>query len=193
MPKKSEPVITDPAKTDFANLVNLMAVFAEATTRMGELENSAQSGFIDLVDESKETYSELQQAIMEAESSLEIIARKHPEWFADSKTVKTPFGSVSFRSTTKLKVTNEELTIVLIEQRIAKEDLGSEEPPSAKLLRHTTALNLEALEQLSDDELSSLRVSRVTSDSFTAKPLKVDLGKAVKSAAEKTKTEGVLA
>jgi hypothetical protein len=166
---------TKPEANDFANLVNLMSVYAEAKARFAALENEAQSAFIELVDEKKKDYAELQDLIGKTEAALEIVARKNPDWFADSKTVRTPFGSVSFRKTTALQVANEELTILLVEQR----------PDGAEYLRTHKELDLEALEKLDDEDLKKLRIKRVESETCTIKPAKVDLGKAVKSAAEK--------
>lgn len=191
--KKAEPTA---AAGDFTNLINLMSVLAEASTRMTQLTAETQSDFLDLVDGHKPEYAALQETIMRTEEALELAARQHPEWFVDAKTIKTPFGTVSFRTSTKLEIPNEELTIVLIEQRIAAEqaqaaELGAGESASAALLRQTTSLNLEALEQLEDAELQRLRIARVRNDSFRATPLKLDLGKAVKAAAGKG--EGVLA
>ena len=160
---------------DFKNLVNLMAIMAEGTARMGELENGLQQAYIDLVDGVRKDYASLQHALGKAEEAIETLALSNGQWFEKSKTLKTPYGSVSFRKTTKLDVKNEEVSILLLEQ------LGQDGLP---FVRTGKALNLEALEKLDDSELERLRIKRVTTESLTIKPTKVDLGKAVKAAAK---------
>lgn len=163
--------VTDAA--DFKNLVNLMAIMAEGTARLGELENGLQQDYIDLVDARRKDYASLQFALGQAEESIETLAFSNPQWFEKTKTLKTPYGSISFRRSTKLDVKNEEVSILLLEQ------LGQDGLP---FVRTAKALNLEALEKLDDTELDRLRIKRVNSESLTIKPVKVDLGKAVKAA-----------
>jgi hypothetical protein len=164
---------------DFTALVDLLSRYAKAKNCLQGLETTAQTEFLIVVDENKPEYARHQQIVTECEARIEVIARRHiapGDWFDKSRTVKTPFGSVSVRSTTSLAVANEELTIVLIEQRIEQEsELYPDEEPSAKLLRTRTELNLEALEKLDDTELARLRIQRVTDDKLTIKPSKIDL------------------
>ena len=160
---------------DFKNLVDLMAIMAEGSARMGELENGLQQDWIDLVDARRKDYASLQFAIGQAEESIETLALTNPQWFEKSKTLKTPYGTVSFRKSTKLEVKNEEVSLLLLEQ------LGQDGLP---FVRTAKALNLEALEKLDDTELERLRIKRVSTESLSIKPAKVDLGKAVKQAAK---------
>jgi hypothetical protein len=96
--------------------------------------------------------------------------------------VKTPFGSVSLRSTSKLEVANEEATILLIQREIERDEAAFPDDaiPVKAYLRERIELNLEALEKLSDAELKRFRIVRVTDERCTVKPVKIDLGKAVK-------------
>lgn len=158
---------------DFKNLVDLMAVMAEGNARLGELENGLQQDYIDLVDARRKDYASLQYAIGQAEESIETLALSNGQWFEKSKTLKTPYGTVSFRKTSKLDVKNEEVSILLLEQ------LGQDGLP---FVRTAKALNLEALEKLDDTELERLRIRRVVTESLSIKPTKVDMGKAVKQA-----------
>ena len=158
---------------DFKNLVDLMAIVAEGGARLGELENGLQQDYLDLVDARRKDYASLQFAVGSAEEGIEELATKNPQWFEKSKTLKTPYGSVSFRKSTKLDVKNEEVSIVLLEQ------LGQDGLP---FIRTAKALNLEALEKLDDSELDRLRIKRVTTESMSIKPIKLDMGKAVKQA-----------
>lgn len=165
---------------DFKNLVDLMAIMAEGSARLGELENGLQQDYIDLVDARRKDYASLQFAIGQAEESIETLALTNPQWFEKAKTLKTPYGSVSFRKTTKLDVKNEEVSILLLEQ------LGQDGLP---FVRTAKALNLEALEKLDDTELERLRLRRVTTEALSIKPAKIDLGKAVKQAAKEAATK----
>lgn len=157
---------------DYKNLIDLLAIVAEGSARLGELENGLHQDYLDLVDARRKDYTSLQFAIGKAEEGIEALALSNPAWFEKSKTIKTPYGSVSFRKSTKLDVKNEEVSILLLEQ------LGQDGLP---FIRTNKALNLEALEKLDDSELERLRIKRVSAESLTIKPSKVDLGKAVKS------------
>jgi len=164
-----------PSDAEYANLVDLLALHTEATTRMGELENAVQEAYLAIIDENRKLYASLQSMISDSEAAIKLSALQHPEWFQAVKTLKTPYGTVGFRSATKLEVANEEMTIALIERL-----------PDAELyLRTRKFLNLEALEMLEDFALKGLKIARVTSDKCTVTPAKIDLGKAVKKAAEK--------
>lgn len=168
--KAKEAVI--PSEDEYKNLVDLLAIFSETSHRLAELDSLLQQQWMGVVDEHRKEYTTLQTKQAEAEAAIELMVAKHPEWFVAIRSVKTPYGDVSVRSSTKLEVKNEELTLALIEQR---ED--------ADLYTRTRKfLNLEALEDLEDAELNTLKIKRVTSDKTTVKPMKADLGKAVKLA-----------
>lgn len=161
--------------SDYANLINLLSIHAEATARMVSLQATVQEEYLTVIDTAKDDYTSLQKTIAEAEAAILHLVDAHPEWFEKSKTLKTPYGSVAVRKSTSLDVPNEEASIILIEQLCDDETKG-------RLLRKETALNLEALETLSDAELRQFRIKRVTDSNTTIKPAKLDLGKAVKDA-----------
>lgn len=168
---------TKPAaiKDDYAQVVDLLAVYTEATNQLDALQVKANDEFLESIDDNKDDYAKLQLALNQAEEALEIIARKHPEWFRDSKTVKTPYGSISIKDNpAKLEVKSEEWTIDLIERA------GDE--AKARFLRERTELNLDALGELPDEELAKFKIVRTRGDHFEAKPAKVDMGKAKKAA-----------
>lgn len=173
----------DPKSTDFTNLVNLLAVFSEATHKLAEMEANLNGEVMVVIDEYKADYAAMQKTLTEAETALEIIAIRHPEWFAEKKGLKTPYGTVKFTRSNPLVVTNEELSIVLIEREAHALGLDPE-----NLIRERKELNLEVLETLTDDQLRMFRMKRVPKENFSVQPAKLDLGKAVKEAAEK-KTE----
>ena len=164
-----------PDSTEYKNLVDLMAIHCEAIARLGELENDLQQAWLDLVDARRKDYTRMQEAAATSAEGIELLATLHPEWFEKAKTLKTPYGTVAFRSTSKLEVKNEEATILLIER------LGEE---GKIFLRQTQTLNLETLTLLSDSELREFRIRRVTTESCSVKPAKIDLGKAVATVAK---------
>lgn len=162
---------------DFATLAKTLETLATASQRMSVLQAETERIYLESVGEVLEAdFASLQQTISECERICETLVERNPQWFEGrSKTVKTPFGSVSKRSTTRLKVANEEATLVILEQ------LGQDGLP---YVRTTKSVNLEALELLSDEELDRLKVERIRSESINVKPAKVDMGKAARAAAE---------
>jgi len=168
---------TKPADA-YKDLVDALAILTEGSNRLAKLETAIKDDYIDSVDPRRKEYSDLQNAISKAEQAVKDIATLNPQWFTDGKTLATPYGKVQSRSTTKLEVPNEEVSIALLQQ------LG---PESAPFLRVKTELNLEALGSLPDGELARVRINRVTSESLTVTPAKLDLGKAAKAAEAKAK------
>lgn len=169
MPTPTAPVITD----EYKNFLDLLAIYTEASNRLEQLQAAAQESFIVLVDEHRGDYAEMQAKLTEIEPAVEAIARAHPEWFTGkSKSIKTPYGTVSFRSSTKLDVPNEDATVLLIEKHCSEEE-------QELFIRKSSTLNLQALGDLSDARLKSLRIERVPDENFSIKPARVDLGKAV--------------
>jgi len=163
---------------DYKNLIDLLAVYAGADSRLKAMASEVQESLLETVDERRKEYAELQAAMTDAETAMEIIARRHPEWFASARSIKTPYGVVKFHASAKLVAANEEASIVLIESKCDDEE-------KAKYLRTETTLNLEALKTLSDAQLKQFRIERVEDDNFSVKASTIDLGKAVKQAAEK--------
>ena len=163
-----------PTSEDFKNLVDLMALNCEATARMDELENGLNQDWIDCVDARRKDYAELQLAIGQSEQAIEDLVILNPQWFEKVKTLKTPYGSVSLRKSTRLEVASPEVTIALLEGICGAND-------EAFFIRTEKTLNLEALETMSDLELARIKVKRISSESLSIKPAKPDLGKAVKA------------
>lgn len=157
---------------NYTSLVNLLSVFSEATARMDGIQNELHSAYLDLVDAIRHDYADLQATLAQSEEAIVMLATLNPQWFAKARSVKTPYGTVSFRTATKLVAKNEEVTTLLIQQL-------HDAPEGNPYLRQTTALNLEALEALDDAQLRDLRLKRETTDTCTVKPIKMDLGKAV--------------
>jgi len=167
---KTKPVI--PITDEYKNFLDLLALHAEASNRLELLAAQAQDQLIGLIDNSREEYAELQAKILEVEPLLEQIARQHPEWFPENrKSIKTPYATVSFRSSTKLSIANEEASILLVQKHCTEEE-------QERYIRKEERLNLDALRGLSDDRLKALRIERVPDENFNVKPAKLDLGKA---------------
>lgn len=171
---KNEPV--DQNSSDFKNMVDLLAVFSEASNRLAEIEATGNKELLELLDSHRADYAEAQEAATKAEAALEVIARRNPGWFQNARSVKTPYGVLKFHEGTSLKIDNEEATL-------AKLELHAERNKGFKLddYIHTHKKpNKEALEKLDDATLRMLGVVRVPDDNFSAKPAKVDMGKALK-------------
>jgi len=166
---------------DYTKLTESLEQYTRLSNKNAEMEASFQRAITELIAECyKEDFSRLQQELADVEGRIELLAIRHPEWFAKTKTLKTPFGTVASRSTTKIEVPNEEATIALLEVR------GEEGEP---FLRTRKYLSIESLEALDDGELSRLKARRVTTEKITISPAKVDLGKAVQKATAKNKPE----
>lgn len=167
----------NPDNNTYKNLVDLLAIFSDASNQVAALQASVEESYLGLVDSHREEYAALQKVLADAEASIRFIAAANPDWFIDPKTLKTPYGTVAFRSVTKLLIPNEEASILLLEKLFDEND-------RATFLRQSIELNREALETLDDATLKKLRITRTNETSCTVKPAKVDLGKAVKSPAK---------
>ncbi len=138
---------------------NLLAVLSEASGRLAEIEAAAaNSELLQLIDEHKSDYADSQQAATKAETALESICRSHPEWFVASKSIKTPYGKVAFRTGTSLEVKDDESTVRLL-RALRPTDSGD-------FIRTVEVPNVEALEALDDAELGRLMVKRVGDTTF---------------------------
>ncbi|HEX7861832.1 MAG TPA: host-nuclease inhibitor Gam family protein [Verrucomicrobiae bacterium] len=173
-----------PQTEEFQSLINLLAVYSEATNQLSNLQSVANDHLMEVLDDLRPQYAELQGKLLEAESAMEIIARKHPEWFNDKKTIKTPYGAISLKSSTALDVSNEEAVLVRIELEAqrrfpAPAQKAERDEFIAKFVRSEQRLNKEALEGEEDAFLKQLGVARVQKQNFSAKPAALDMGKAV--------------
>lgn len=173
---------------DFKEMVNLMALYTEAHNSLVAMETDCNTDLLEIIDEHKGDYAVLQEALTKAEAALEVIALRHPEWFAQKQSIATPYGAVKFHNSTKLIVPNEEVSILLIHQKglaasnAAEATGGTPSFDDGKYVRVKEELNLEALEGMTDEELKEFRIKRVPNKTFSVKPAKIDMGKAVKEA-----------
>lgn len=194
---------------DYQNLVNLLAVFSEATGQMATLEGSINAAYLDIVDDHKTEYAALQKTLTESEGALITLAKQHPEWFAEAKTIKTPFGEVHSQKTTTHTVSNETATIELIKHardRAAQFGNDGKAETLKTILKVEESINLKRCAELTEKDLQGygidlqhLGISRTNEESITVKPAKVSLGQAVKASdkrkdkAEKAKAKEVTA
>jgi len=118
--------------------------------------------------------------VSETEAALEVIARRNPQWFGEKKSIKTPFGGVKFTSSKELVVTDENISVQLVQSLAGKD--GAE-----KYLRTVTVLNKEALAELTDLELAKFGITRKSKENFSAETKVVKLGAAVASAEKSEK------
>jgi hypothetical protein len=191
---------------DYKNLIDLLAIYSDADNRLNEIETEANQELLSTIDDKKDDYSKLQAALTTSETGLEIIARRHAAWFAVKKTIKTPYGEVSLKKSTALKIENEEISQVLIEKEIAVLDakieanlgravsvesvdllatMNARLTTLKSLLRPKVELNKEALEKLDDADLQRFRIVREEKENFSVKAAKINMGQAVKEAAAK--------
>jgi|SRR5581483_3189614 hypothetical protein len=178
--KDNTATAADQASADYKNMVDLLAVYSEATNRLEELQTQANRDFMECIDEHKPEYAMLQEKLNQAEAALEKLGLKHPEWFGKKKSIKTPYGAVKFHKATKLVVPNEEATLLLIEREGEKD-----EEFMATYTRKVVSLDLEALAKLDDEELARFRIKRVTEEKFSVEAASVDMGKAIEVQAKK--------
>lgn len=170
----------DQKSEDFKNLIDLLAIYSEADATLAQMTANLNSDVIQAIDGYKDDYAGMQKTLVEAEQAAERIALRHPEWFTEKKSVKTPYGTVKFHRSNPVQVGNEELSIELIKRDAAQHGLE----PGA-FIRQREVLNIEALETLTPEQLKAFRLTRVAKENFSITPARVDLGKAVKEAAEK--------
>ena len=130
-------------------------------------------------------YVVLHEELEEIDTEIKALFEKHPEWRGETKSVKTPYGAVEQRTVTELEVPNPTMTVALIKAR------GKADPnfKSEAFLHIEEEPNLEALEGLSNDELSKLGVNRKQSERITVKAAKVNVAKAVKAASKKKESK----
>jgi len=159
---------------DYKNLVDLLAVLGEATDQLDDLQARLNQDSRELIDEHRADFVKLQTTIADAEQSIETLCRNHPEWFAKKQTLTTPYGQCAFRNSSSLTIPSEDATMALIRQTGRAGDF----------IRTTEELDKEALEKLSDAELAALGILRTKEKKFSAKPGKLEIGKAVAEAAK---------
>jgi hypothetical protein len=166
---------------DYTKLEQAIERHTALCNELAQIETSFQKAMHELIAEVyRDDFADLTEDKEDTEQLIELLAIRHPEWFAKTKTLKTPFGSVSTRKTTKIDVPHEEATIALLELR---GEAGE------AFLRTRKYLSIEALEALDDAELTALKCRRVTSEKITITPAKIDLGKTLKKTAGKEAVE----
>jgi hypothetical protein len=179
-----------PPTQDFQEMINLLGVFTEATNQLAALQNDANDELMEWLDEAKVEYARLQETLTKAEAAIELIVQKHPEWFTQKKSIKTPYGTVKSTSSTKLVIPNEEATLVRLQLKAERSEIAAEAAKAEgkelpifddkAFVRTKQELDREALEKLEDHELVELGILRVKKDSVSIVPATLDMGKAVK-------------
>ena len=168
----------DTTATDYRNAVDMLALFSDATNRLAELGAELNRQQLDLVDDHREEYSKLQDAIARSEEALRLLALKNPDWFEGKRTVKTPYGKLKFTTSSKLVIANPDTTLALI----ANEPRVNPAFDAKFYVREVREPKREALELLDDATLERFKVRRVKDETFKVEPATVDMGAAVKSA-----------
>ena len=175
---------------DFNEVVNLLAIFSRATSRLAEIEAGANRALLELIDQHRGEYATLQAACKNTETALEGLCRAHPEWFTVARNLKTPYGRVGFRSGASLAVRDDEATVKLLraeyERTLARREADGATPvfPVQDYVRVVELPNLEALEKLDDELLKKFMVTRVHADSFSVTAAAVNFSKAVRESTD---------
>jgi hypothetical protein len=169
--------------------VNLLAVYSDVSNRLSALQLQCDQDLLGVLDDVKEDYTELQGQLTQADSMVEAIASRHPEWFKVKKSIATPYGTVKFHSSKKLDVPNEEASIVRIQLEAEKRfptpaQKAQREEFIAKYVRTSSVLDKEALEKEEDSFLTLLGIKRTKKENFSIVAATLDMGKAVKEAVE---------
>lgn len=179
---------TAPTKDPYKNLIDLLAVYSDAKARLSALESELNQGFLDLVDESKPQYSTLQKALVDSEGAIKDAVAMHPEWFADAKTVKTPFGSVHSQKTTSHEAPDAKSALARIKAAQARAIKHGNEVLATQLgalIRVEESINFDALGELGVEQLAQFGIVRKIDESVTVKETRVTLGQAVKAATKR--------
>jgi Bacteriophage Mu Gam like protein len=174
---------------DFSIVAHRLELFATSRAALDHLEASQQQAYLALIDAVKTEFLKLQRKVAWAEESIVAIADAHPEWFSDGKTLTTPFGAVHSQKTTKHEVPDEARSIALIKSAAWDSSDPAERARWSALIRTEESINLEAVANLSQRELSRFRIVRIKGESITIKPAKVGVGNAVRKQAAKSKKE----
>ena len=161
---------------EYQALIQLLAVYTEATNRLAEIQTIANDSLLESLDEQKGDYATYQLALDNAESAIKNLAIAHPEWL-DGRTIPTPYGKVKFTRASSLDIPDKEVTVLLI-----KAHLGEQ---SSTFIRTKEEPNKDSLATLDDAVLAKLGIKKVEADSITITPAKVDMGKAAKQVEKK--------
>lgn len=164
-------------KNDYADLVKLLAELTDASNDLSSLESDANREHLAMAKGYLDRYQTLQTRVGEAKAAVEVIAARNPQWFADKKTLATPFGEVKRTTSTSLVIADEAVTITLIKAAGRADDF----------LKVETSVCLEVLEKLDDAELAKFGARREVEHNFKPEGASVDFGKAVAAAKKDAK------
>lgn len=166
---------------DYARFVDLQQQHSSVFNQIEQLEVNMNKASQEAMKLDTTDYVVLHETLNLLDGQIKALFARHPEWRpGDSKSVKSPFGSVEQRTAKELDAPNPAMTVSLIEAR------GATDPEfkAADYLHIDKKPNLEALERLNDDELAKLGVSRVSTEKVTVKPAKVKIDKKAGKTAE---------
>lgn len=172
----------------YNELNELLAEYSKLSADLAATESKVNKASVKAAEPLLPEYAETKAMIAEIEGRLFKMATENPELFSDDKkTHSTPFGSVSFRSTSSLQIESVDEALQRIRLACQAEELRAmkaKEPPrytEALLIRLKEVPNIEALERLTDVELKMVfGITRKTEEKFTVKPLEVKTDKLLK-------------
>lgn len=158
---------------EFQRFIELQKEFLNGENAIAKIDAVVNTKVAAVIAEHTRDWAAATEAHKRIEREIISLAERHPEW-KDGESIKSPFGTVSFRKTTSLEIHNEGASITLIRSVLARHPLRE------TAIRTEETINREVLESLTDLELASIGIARSKGVSISVKAKRVDMAKANK-------------
>ena len=177
------PTLPSPAVAEMSaelkRLHELCGYHAASSKELSLIHARLEREWLALIGRHKDEILALEHALKTTLASLEELARQHPEWFGEKRQLKTPVGVIKFTATSSLSIPDPYRTIDKLFKR-ADRVAGFD---ATLYMTTDTKLDKEVLEKLPKEVLERIGVVVVEGDSFSFKPLIVDLKRALADSA----------
>ena len=173
---------TETHSQEYARLIDLQVLFTKTSDEIDQLDTRINDASNKLAAPLAPDYVVLTERKAQCDAEIQALLKKNPQWEGKNKSVKTPFGEVGRRTVTALEIPNPAMTVVLMTAR------GTTDPafkPSDFLYVEESPAK-EALERLSNEDLTKLGVTRTVTESITVKPAKINVSKVVNAAKQQS-------
>lgn len=175
----------------YAKLYELVNAYSAASSAVKSAESTIEKIQLSSAKELMPELARVQAELANLESQIKAIVDKYSsELFPeDKRSHKTPFGTLEFHASTSLEFDKEEMVIANIfrfselEDENAKLEKRIPRWKAKDFLRMVCKLNIERLENESDEFLNMLGIHREKNDNFKIKPLVVKADKLKKEIA----------
>src|SRR5205085_6737961 len=120
MTTETTPPITTPAAdaaspsittTPYEQFIALLGQFSSATQRLALINLRIDRRVLQESEKIRDSFTAVSTELAKLEEQIETLCRANPLWFADSKTLKTPFGSAAMTKVTDLVVPDKDNTL----------------------------------------------------------------------------------